>query len=133
MAGCQAVKLYKVHIESIRQRRIIKRMVIIETSIFTKKITSILNDEEYRDLQNVLVAMPGTGEIIQGSGGIRKIRWGASGRGKRGGARIIYYWANNHDQIFMLFAYAKNECDDLTKDQLSVLRDIVISEFKNER
>lgn len=108
-------------------------MVIIETSIFTKKITTILNDEEYRDLQNVLVAMPGTGDLIQGSGGIRKIRWGASGRGKRGGARIIYYWANNHDQIFMLFAYAKNERDDLTKGQLLALRDIVISEFKNER
>ncbi len=108
-------------------------MVIIETSIFTNKITTILNDEEYRGLQNVLLAMPGAGDLIQGSGGIRKIRWGASGRGKRGGARIIYYWANNHDQIFMLFAYAKNERDDLTKDQLSTLREIVISEFKNER
>lgn len=108
-------------------------MVIIETSIFTNKITTILNDEEYRGLQNVLLAMPGAGDLIQGSGGIRKIRWGASGRGKRGGARIIYYWANNHDQIFMLFAYAKNERDNLTKDQLSALREIVISEFKNER
>ena len=83
--------------------------------------------------KNFLVAIPGIGDLIQGSGGIRKIRWGASGRVKRGGARIIYCWANNHDQIFMLFAYAKNERDDLTKGQLSALRDIVISEFKNER
>ncbi len=66
-------------------------MVIIETSIFTKKISSLLNDEEYRTLQNLLVETPNLGDIIQGSGGIRKIRWGISGRGKRGGGRIIYY------------------------------------------
>lgn len=60
-------------------------MVINETSIFTKKIAAILSDDEYRELQAVLVKMPDAGEIIEGSGGIRKIRWGASGRGKRGG------------------------------------------------
>jgi mRNA-degrading endonuclease RelE of RelBE toxin-antitoxin system len=66
-------------------------MVIFETSVFTKKINTLLNDEEYRTLQNTLVEMPNSGKIIQGSGGIRKIRWGGSGRGKRGGIRIIYY------------------------------------------
>ncbi len=105
-------------------------MVIIETSLFTKKITALLSDEEYRILQKDLLAMPGSGSIIQGSGGIRKIRCGGSGRGKRGGVRVIYYWATNLDQIFMLYAYAKNESDDLTKDQLSALREIVASEFK---
>lgn len=108
-------------------------MVIIETSIFTKKISTLLSDEEYRVLQNALIEMPGSGDIIQGSGGIRKIRWGVSGRGKRGGARVVYYWATNNDQIFMLYAYAKNERDNLTKDQLSMLREVVVSEFKNER
>jgi hypothetical protein len=108
-------------------------MVIFETSIFTKKIIALLNDEEYRTLQNILVERPDSGDIIQGSGGIRKIRWAASGRGKRGGARVIYYWATQHDQIFMLYAYAKNERDTLTKDQLSILRDIVVAEFKNEK
>jgi hypothetical protein len=106
-------------------------MVIFETSIFTKKIIALLNDEEYRTLQNILVERPDSGDIIQGSGGIRKIRWAASGRGKRGGARVIYYWATQHDQIFMLYAYAKNERDDLTKDQLSVLRTVVCAEFKD--
>jgi hypothetical protein len=108
-------------------------MVIIETTVFTKKITSLLNDEEYRVLQNVLVEKPGSGDIIQGSGGIRKILWSASGRGKRCGARIIYYWATNHDQIFMLYAYPKNERDDLSNDQLLLLKQAVELEFKNER
>lgn len=108
-------------------------MVIFETSVFTKKITTLLNDEEYRRLQNTLVEMPNSGKIIQGSGGIRKIRWGGSGRGKRGGIRIIYYWATRHNQIFMLYAFAKNERDDLTKDQLLMLRKTVVSEFEDEK
>ena len=108
-------------------------MVIIETSVFTKKINTLLIDEEYRTLQNTLVEMPNLGKIIQGSGGIRKIRLGGSGRGKRGGIRIIYYWATNYNQIFMLYAFAKNERDDLTKDQLSMLKKAVVSEFEDEK
>lgn len=108
-------------------------MVIIETSIFTKKIKSLLDDNEYRVLQNHLVEIPSSGDIIQGSGGIRKIRWAIKGGGKRGGMRIIYYWATSCDQIFMLYAYAKNEHNDLTKDQLSVLRKTVELEFKYEK
>jgi len=108
-------------------------MVIFETSVFTKKINTLLNDEEYRIFQNTLVEMPNSGKIIQGSGGIRKIRWGGSDHGKRGGIRIIYYWATSYNQIFMLYAFAKNERDDLTKDQLSILRKAVISEFEDEK
>jgi len=77
--------------------------------------------------------MPGSGKIIQGSGGIRKVRWSASGRGKRGGERIIYYWAARRSQIFRLYAYAKNERDDLTKVQLLTLRKAVALVFEAER
>ncbi|MDM8564862.1 type II toxin-antitoxin system RelE/ParE family toxin [Candidatus Halobeggiatoa sp. HSG11] len=106
-------------------------MVIIETSIFTRRINSLMTDESYRKLQEILVNAPDTGKIIQGSGGIRKIRWTGSGRGKRGGSRVIYYWATNNAQIYMLFAYAKNECSDLTQEQLSTLKKLVELEFKN--
>ena len=92
-----------------------------------------MNEEEYRELQNSLVKTPNAGNVIQGGGGIRKIRWKLQGRGKRGGARVIYYWETNENQIFMLYAYAKNECENLTKDQLSMLKKVVDLEFKYEK
>ena len=77
-------------------------MVIIETSVFTRQVQNLLNDNEYRRLQIALVQRPDLGDVIIGSGGLRKVRWGAQGRGKRGGARIIYYWAVKQDRLLML-------------------------------
>ncbi len=76
-------------------------MVIIEISIFTKRIIEAMPDDSYRELQNTLSAYPETGKIIQGSGGLRKVRWGISGQGKQGGVRIIYYWAVSTNQVFL--------------------------------
>ncbi len=105
-------------------------MVIIETPIFTRRIQTILADDEYRLLQAQLVQKPDAGRIIPGSGGLRKLRWSASGRGKRGGARVIDYWFVSPEAILMLFAYPKNERDDLTPDQLKQLKKIVEGELK---
>jgi hypothetical protein len=88
-----------------------------------------LNDDEYRSLQAVLAAAPETGVIIPGSGGLRKIRWSRGGQGKRGGVRVIYYWAVGLEQILMLLIYAKNEQDDLSPAQLQALRKIVEEEY----
>jgi hypothetical protein len=66
-------------------------MVIIETSIFTRQVVSLLSDEEYRGLQVLLANRPKAGDLIQGSSGLRKIRWGLEGKGKRSGVRVIYY------------------------------------------
>jgi mRNA-degrading endonuclease RelE of RelBE toxin-antitoxin system len=68
-------------------------MVIIETSIFTRQVQALLDDDEYRRLQTALVIRPDIGDLIPGGGGLRKMRWSAQGRGKRGGVRVIYYWA----------------------------------------
>ncbi len=78
-------------------------------------------DEEYAELQMALVANPQAGNLIPGGGGLRKIRWKMKGRGKRGGARIIYYFAVKNDLILLLDIYAKNEKSDLTKDELKML------------
>ncbi len=99
-------------------------MIFIETSIFTKEIQSLISDDGYRMLQTSLMLRPDAGRLIRGSGGLRKIRWNLPGTGKRGAVRIIYYW-NPPDTIFMLFPYRKSEQEDLTPDQLKLLRRMV--------
>jgi hypothetical protein len=104
-------------------------MVIIETSLFFRQVQKLLSDEEYSKLQTELVNRPDTGVTISGSGGLRKLRWGLEGRGKRSGARVIYYWAVAQDQLLMLLIYPKNVQDDLTPEQVRMLRQIVEAEY----
>ena len=105
-------------------------MDFIETTLFTRQVTEYTSDDEYRELQYELAARPDMGVLIQHSGGIRKARWGLGGRGKRGGARFIYYWAVSEERIYMLLLYPKNVKDDLTPEQIKVLRQIVMEEFE---
>ena len=99
-------------------------MILIETSIFTKEIQRLISEDNYRMLQAALMLRPDAGSLIRGSGGLRKIRWNVPGTGKRGALRVIYYW-NPPDTIFMLFPYRKTEQENLTPDQLKVLRRMV--------
>ena len=107
-------------------------MHFIETPTFTRRVARFLSDERYRALQTDLLQNPEKGVVIRGSGGIRKLRWDIEGRGKSGGTRIIYYWTSQQQTILMLLIYGKSEQDDLTPDQLKILRRLVEAEF-NER
>lgn len=102
-------------------------MVFVETPIFTKRILLYLDDEDYGRMQALLSVQPDAGDLIRGSGGIRKLRWAGSGRGKRGGLRIIYYWWVAKDRISLLLAYPKNEQDDLSADELKRLKNQLLS------
>jgi mRNA-degrading endonuclease RelE of RelBE toxin-antitoxin system len=93
----------------------------LETSIFTRRVIELLSDEEYRRLQADLAQQPEAGVVIPGTGGLRKLRWGLKGRGKRGGARLIYYWTAQRQTILMLFVFAMNERADLTPAQCRIL------------
>ncbi len=97
-------------------------VVFVETPIFTRRIGNYLNDNEYGRLQSFLADYPDSGRIIRGSGGMRKLRWAGGGRGKRGGLRVIYFWWVARDRISMLMVYPKDEQDDLTPDQLKLLK-----------
>jgi len=100
-------------------------LVIIETSVFTRQVLELLTDDAYRELQEALVNRPDAGAVIPGSGGLRKLRWPAPGQGKRGGLRVIYYWAAQQEQLLMLLIYAKSKQEDLTPAQLKTLKRIV--------
>lgn len=104
-------------------------MVIIETSIFTKRVLKLLTRDEYRQLQTELANRPGAAPVIKGSGGLRKARWFVKGRGKRGGVRVIYYWAVQKEQLLMLLIYSKTKQDDLSPEQLKTLRYIMEEEY----
>ena len=100
-------------------------MVIIETSIFTRLIQDMMSDDDYRLLQEALIMRPDTGDVIRGSGGLRKVRWKLEGAGKSGGVRIIYYWVTADDEIRMVYAYRKSHQATLTPAQLSSLKQII--------
>ncbi len=100
-------------------------MEFIETPTFTRMVTELLSDDEYRALQNTLVENPERGDIIKGGGGIRKLRHAVQGRGKSGGVRVIYYWVKDDHQIFMLVVYPKTKKDNLTDRETAILREYV--------
>jgi mRNA-degrading endonuclease RelE of RelBE toxin-antitoxin system len=94
----------------------------IETKLFTRLVQDYLTDDEYRELQAKLSEQPEAGNVIAGSGGVRKLRWGASGRGKRGGYRVIYYWRPARQVFWMLTMYPKNVADNIPVGVLRAIR-----------
>ena len=97
-------------------------MVLIESAIFTRQVRELLTDEQYTDLQWHLVLDPKAGNVIQGTGGLRKVRWASGSGGKRGGVRVIYFHAASQDQIRLLLIYRKGVKDDLSAAEKKVLR-----------
>ena len=95
----------------------------IETRIFSKLLGEYLSDDEYAALQRVLIADPETGDLIRGSGGVRKIRWAVRGRGKRGGVRVIYYAKTREGVIWMLTIYAKNVAENIPAHVLRMMKE----------
>lgn len=93
----------------------------IETSGFTKRLLKLLSDDEYSQFQITLSRNPYAGDLIPGGDGLRKTRWYAKGHGKRGGVRIIYYLVTAEGVILLLDIYAKNEKENISKDELKAL------------
>lgn len=97
-------------------------MVFIESAVFTRQVRELLTDEEYAGFQWHLALYPEVGEVIQGTGGLRKVRWTSGGGGKRGGVRVIYFHAVSQNQVRLLLIYRKGVKDDLSAAEKKVLR-----------
>ena len=91
---------------------------VAETPIFTRQTEKLFTEDEKRELIDFLAENPLAGDEIPGTGGVRKVRFAASGRGKRGGARIIYYYLDDTMPLYALLAYAKNDQGDMTPDEI---------------
>ena len=98
-------------------------ITFIESPVFFKLVYDYLSEEEYSVLQWTLAVRPKQGKIISGSGGLRKVRWSAKGRGK--GARIIYYWQQADGEIWMLTIYAKNEAENIPAHILKKIKEVM--------
>jgi hypothetical protein len=88
-------------------------LTFIELANFTKYVYTYLSEDEYRGLQDHLIQHPESGVVIPNSGGCRKLRWRAEGRGKRGGVRVIYFYRTARGRIYLLIIYAKNEVENI--------------------
>lgn len=105
-------------------------MEFVETAIFTAEVKRLLTDDEYRGLQLALALRPRQGSVIPGCGGLRKVRWRASGKGKSGGVRVIYYWITEEDRVYMLMLYGKSSQTNLTSAQAKTLARLVKAELR---
>jgi hypothetical protein len=102
-------------------------ITIVELLSFQNDADKIFNDQEREDLSDFISANPYFGDVIPGTGGIRKLRWRARGSGKRGGARVIYYFRDLNMPVFLLAVYAKGEKMNLTMHERELMQRIVES------
>ena len=116
---------------AMRRLRIVKKvmadapMTVVETERFLKDVKPLLSDAERAELVAFIAANPEAGEVISETGGVRKVRWALAGKGKRGGARVIYYYHSERLPVFLLAAYAKNEKANLSRAERNAMKRLV--------
>ena len=122
----QVCHLYAYHVQ------LSMKSIFVESTIFEKYRESYLTDDEFSLFQAELMSDPKKGEVIQGTGGLRKIRVAGKDKGKRGGSRVIYYFLDDLQRFYLLTIYSKNEMSDLTADQKKQLK-AFMEAWRNEQ
>jgi hypothetical protein len=96
-------------------------ITVAETEPFQRKVSRLLTEDEREELITYVSAFPKAGVLVQGTGGIRKLRWARSGSGKSGGVRVIYYFHNSEMPLYLLTLFGKNEKTNLSKAERNIL------------
>jgi len=96
-------------------------LTVVETSAFARRAEKLLSVEEYEELVFFLALHPESGDEIPGTGGVRKVRFAAKGKGKSGGVRVVYYFFDDENPLYAIFLYGKNEQTDLTSEQMRLV------------
>jgi hypothetical protein len=99
-----------------------KKVTFIEQPVFTRHLTALIDDDTYRKFQNELATNPEKGPIVKGSGGLRKARIALPGRGKSGGARILYLWFPRHETFVFYLVYTKGEMENIPAAQMKAIK-----------
>jgi mRNA-degrading endonuclease RelE of RelBE toxin-antitoxin system len=100
----------------------LKSLTFIEQPVFTRLLAELVEDDAYRKFQNELAANPEKGPVVKGSGGLRKVRLALPGRGKSGGARVLYLWFPRHQTIVFYFVYTKGEMENVPAAQMKAVK-----------
>jgi hypothetical protein len=96
-------------------------ITVAETAAFQRKVKALLSEGEKEDLINYLAEHPGAGTVLQGTGGIRKLRWAQARRGKSGSIRVVYYFHSEWMPLYLLAVFGKNEKANLSRAERNVL------------
>jgi mRNA-degrading endonuclease RelE of RelBE toxin-antitoxin system len=95
---------------------------IVESAVFSRKVALIWNELEYEEFKAFIALNPFVGQVVPGTGGVRKIRWRSQSKGKKGGVRVIYY-NKTKTETWLLTLYQKNELESMSAKQLKILRE----------
>ena len=100
-------------------------VTVVETPEFIKQAAGLLSEKELEELKYHLSATPRAGDLIQGTGGVRKLRWAAKGKGKSGGVRVLHFYRSTSGRLFLLGVYSKSIKIALTQAERNVLKEVV--------
>ena len=108
-------------------------VTVAETRTFSKNVLGMMDEEELVELKMAIAVNPEQGDVIPGTGGVRKLRWALGNRGKRSGARVVYYYHDDDMPIFLLAAYKKNEKINLTEGEKKMIKQLVTTLVREYR